>query len=205
MGAAENHRFRCDTGEISAPEGEEPRRRALKLESLIRQVAKANQAPVVHTRKEVFSARIRPPGSARCRHRPGVTREPDAREAQPRHTPTMDKHTIKRDGHPPIVFRGELIAEANNRVGNDGNRANRWTEVAIYKTKGGNYVARVSRFTCWQGETDHHTATAEETPAALVTWLMKDDGTLGSVSQEAVEKAAKADPGFAAAWVEEVE
>lgn len=117
----------------------------------------------------------------------------------------MQKHTIKRDGLPPIAFTGEQIASADNRITDNGNRANRWTEVAIYKTKGGNYVARVSRFTCWQGESDRHEAEAEETAEKILNWLRDDEGKLGAVSQEAVEKAAKVDPAFAQAWVERVE
>ena len=70
----------------------------------------------------------------------------------------MEKLIIKRDGLPPIAFTGEQIASADNRVGNDGNRANRWTEVAIYRTKGGKFIAALTRLTCWQGESDRHAA-----------------------------------------------
>jgi hypothetical protein len=118
---------------------------------------------------------------------------------------TMQKHTIKRDGDRPIVFTGELIGKGDNQVGSDGNRANRWTEVAIYRTKGRRYVAELTRHTCWQGESDRRSAGSFATAGELIEWLKEGEDSLGSVSQEAVEDAAKNDDGFAAEWVEEVE
>lgn len=113
----------------------------------------------------------------------------------------MDKYTINRDGHPPIVFTGEKIAGADNKDHN----STRWTKVALYRTKGGKYVAKISRLTCWEGESDHITAEVFSQAADLIEWLKEGSDVLGSVSQEAVEKAAKTDANFAAAWVEEVE
>ena len=72
---------------------------------------------------------------------------------------------------------------------------------------GGKYVVAVSRFTIWQGESNHHTATSKDTAEEIIQWL-KDDSqseTLGAVSQEAVEDAVSCDKNFAAAWVEVVE
>ena len=115
---------------------------------------------------------------------------------------TMEKHTINRTGLPPIVFTGEQIASADNAIGHNGH-ANRWFEVRIYRTKGGRYVASFGRFTQWQGESNHCTAASFVTAAEVIEWLWMKDA--GAVSQEAVEKAAKVDPAFAAAWVEEVE
>lgn len=117
----------------------------------------------------------------------------------------MDKHTIKRDGLPPLAFTGEIIATADNKIGTDGNHANRWTRVRIYRTKAGKFVASVTRFTQWQGESDHYEAASFATPAEVIEYLKGDNDRLGSVSQEAVEDAAKVEPAFAAVWVEEVE
>lgn len=116
----------------------------------------------------------------------------------------MDKHTIKRDGLPPIAFTGELVGSGSNEI-QGGNRANRWTRVEIYRTQGGRYVAAVNRFTIWEGESDHFTATSKPTAGEIVEWLKGDEETLGRVSQEAVEKAVRVDPTFAAAWVESVD
>ena len=117
----------------------------------------------------------------------------------------MDKHIIKRDGLPPISFTGELLAAADNRVNRDGNRANRWTEIEIYRTKGGKYVASIERKTCWQGEEDNTTADSFVAAAEVIEFLKQDNGELGAVGQEAVEKAVKTDPAFASTWIEEVE
>ena len=117
----------------------------------------------------------------------------------------MEKIIIKRDGLPPIAFTGEQIASADNRVGNDGNRANRWTEVSIYRTKGGKFIAALTRLTCWQGESDRRAAASFDTAPEIIDWLKEGEAELGAVSQKAVEKATKVEPAFASAWMEEVE
>jgi hypothetical protein len=116
----------------------------------------------------------------------------------------MEKYTIRRDGLPPIAFTGEPIAAASNHS-HQGPNQNRWVNVEIYRTQGGAYVAAVERRTCWQGESDAFSAAARKTAAEVIDWLKKDDGTIGDVSQDAVEQAVTNDPGFAAAWVEIVE
>jgi hypothetical protein len=115
----------------------------------------------------------------------------------------MEKHTIKRDGLPPIAFTGERIASATSKTGT--NDAGRWVDVEIYRTQGGSYVASVERITQWEKERSAYAGASRKTAAELIDWLKKDDGTLGAVSQEAVESAAKTDPAFAAAWIETVE
>ena len=116
----------------------------------------------------------------------------------------MEKFTIKRDGLPPIAFNGEVLAKADNTTQN-GNRANRWIEVTIFRTQGGKYVASLDRYTRSEGESDRRAAVSRENAAGIIEWLKEDGDELGSVSQEAVEMAAKADPAFSAAWVEVVE
>ena len=110
----------------------------------------------------------------------------------------MEKLIIKRDGLPPIAFTGERIAS-------DRSSGDRYTRVVIYKTQGGNFVAEIQHLTCWQGEKDHYSATSKKTAAEIIQWLKEGETNLGRVSQAAVEEAAKAEPAFAAAWVEEVE
>lgn len=119
---------------------------------------------------------------------------------------TTVKHTIKRDGLPPIVFHGKEIASASNQYGSNGHRS-RWFKVEIYRTKGGRYVASFNYFTQWQGESDHLTADSFDSASEVIGWLRlkDDDGQLGEVGQEAVEEAARNDPEFAAEWVEVVE
>ncbi len=116
----------------------------------------------------------------------------------------MEKFTITRDGLPPIAFTGEVLAKADNTIQN-GNHANRWIVVTIFRTQGGKYVASLDRYTQWQGESNRRAAVSRENAAGIIEWLKEDGDELGSVSQEAVEMAAKADPAFSAAWVEVVE
>ena len=124
-------------------------------------------------------------------------------EVQTEHTHNMEKLIIKRDGLPPIAFTGEEIASASNEINSNG-RANRWTVVKIYRSKGGKFIATLARITCWQGESDRHAAASFATAAQVIDWLKEGEAELGSVSQEAVEEAASVAPEFAAAWVEEV-
>ena len=113
--------------------------------------------------------------------------------------------TITRTGEPPLRFAGFEIGSGDTKI-DGGNRANRWTEVTIYITKGGKYVAHVGHRTCWQGEHDTDNARSFATPVELVEWLKNDnDGRLGRASQEACEEAAKNDEAFGKAFVEEVD
>ena len=115
------------------------------------------------------------------------------------------KFNISRTGLPPMKFTGRKIAFASTKTVR-GEGQNRWTEVAIYRTKGGKWIGYIGSITCWQGEFDHYKATSCDSPQSLIDWLRDDyNGTLGRASQEACEEAAKADAEFAAAFVEEVE
>lgn len=112
---------------------------------------------------------------------------------------------ITRTGEPPLRFAGVEIGSGDTKI-DGGSRANRWTEVTIYITKGGKYIAHVGYRTCWQGEHDTDNARSFTTPAELVEWLKEDnEGRLGRASQEACEEAAKNDSEFGKAFVEEVE
>ena len=119
--------------------------------------------------------------------------------------PDMEKFIIKRDGLPPIAFTGEKIASASNSIGHEVH-ANRGTiTVRIYRTKGGKFIAHISRRSQWEGEWGSDAAASFETAAGVIDWLKEGGTELGTVSQSAVERAAEASPEFAAAWVEEVQ
>lgn len=114
----------------------------------------------------------------------------------------MTQITIKRTGLPPLRFTGEKIGSGDTRI-EHGNRANRWTEVNIYITKGCKWIAEVRSITCWQGEHDHFKASSFDTPKELIDWLSEDnDGVLGRASQEACDNAAKNSTTFAESFVE---
>jgi len=118
----------------------------------------------------------------------------------------MEKFKVSRDGLPPISFTGELIGTGCNRS-HQGPTQNRWTEVNIYRTKGGRYVWSLVHNTIWQGESDSYSGGSCATAAEVIEALKGDreDGKLGSVSEQAVVSATEDDPAFAALWVEEVE
>lgn len=116
----------------------------------------------------------------------------------------MQSHKVTRDGLPPIIFTGEHLAHASTKTVS-GPGQNRWTEVDLYKTQGGNYIAAVVRYTIWEGESDRYSAKSFTSVPDVIEWLKEGEDRLGSASQEAVEKAACCEPAFAEAWVEHVD
>ena len=59
----------------------------------------------------------------------------------------MKKIILKRTGHVPLTFEGDLLAAAssndNNASPSYSGRVGRSQEVSIYQTKGGQYVAAI--------------------------------------------------------------
>lgn len=87
----------------------------------------------------------------------------------------METFTLQNDNAADIKFTGELIASVSSR----DNDTTRWTELALYKTKGGKYVVSSVGVTKWQGERDRYAATAfgheEEVVEHLgYGWLAKE-------------------------------
>lgn len=113
---------------------------------------------------------------------------------------TIEQHTITRDGQPPLRFEGAIIGSASScRVDTRG------TDITIYRTKGGRFVAQVERWTRWQGESGSDSAAAKDTLSELSEWLAEDNnGTLGRIAQEAIEEAIKKDPTLRDQFVEDV-
>lgn len=111
------------------------------------------------------------------------------------------QHMITREGKPPLRFNGSLLAEAGAETGTGYH-----TTVRIYATKSGKFIAEIERCTQWQGQTDTTTAEAFDGFDKLIDWLIEDSGggTLGRLSQEAVEDAIKERPELREHFVEEV-
>ena len=120
------------------------------------------------------------------------------------HTAQTETTQIERTGQPPLRFKPSNEWLSSNRTVSGGN-SNRWTTVVIYKTKGGKYVARISSYTIWEGESDYHKAESFGTPTEVIDYLRNDEGHLGRVSQDAIKSACEEDPAFAAAYVVDVE
>jgi uncharacterized protein (DUF1786 family) len=84
----------------------------------------------------------------------------------------MTEFTLTRTGDRPLTFAGEVVAEASSHVPvNGGPLQNRWHEVAVYRAGTGALVAAVTFRSRWQGEFDHHTATALPAADDLVAFL----------------------------------
>ena len=80
----------------------------------------------------------------------------------------MGTHTIERDNEPALRFTGELIAEASSWR---ADRDDRWTELRLYRTRGGRYICEQVGHTRWQGERTRHSAGVCDTEADVIDWL----------------------------------
>lgn len=114
-----------------------------------------------------------------------------------------EQYTITRDGQPPLRFAGEVIGSSSSRTPDNDTRG---TDVTIYRTKGGKFVAEVYRWTRWQGESSRTSAASRPTFAKVIDWLRSENGEiLGRISQEAIEDAIRRCPDLRESFVEEVE
>lgn len=95
----------------------------------------------------------------------------------------METIILENDNAPGIRFKGELIAEASssaNRASSSYSGATgRWTELKLYRTAGGRYVAQSIGYTQWTGEHTRYTTRACETVADVIEffgrgWLAKE-------------------------------
>jgi hypothetical protein len=78
----------------------------------------------------------------------------------------MKTFVVARDDDSDLRFSGELIAERSNR-GCTGPTQDKWEELALYRTAGGQWVAvRVWRSN-WQGSRDYHEALVSKTAAKV--------------------------------------
>ena len=80
----------------------------------------------------------------------------------------METFTLEIDNAPSVRFTGELVASAassdNQAMGSSySGETGRWTELALYKTKGGKFVCHQVGRTCWQGERDRFSGKVCET------------------------------------------
>lgn len=85
----------------------------------------------------------------------------------------METFTLEIDNAPSVRFTGELVASADN-----SDQSGRWTELALYKTKGGTFVCHQVGRSLWQGERDRFSGKVCETLAEVKEffghrWLAK--------------------------------
>ena len=96
----------------------------------------------------------------------------------------METFILEIDNAPSVRFTGELVASAassdNQAMGSSySGQTGRWTELALYKTKGGKFVCHQVGRTRWQGERDRFSGEVCETIAEVKEffghrWLAKE-------------------------------
>ena len=89
---------------------------------------------------------------------------------------TESTFVLRRSGHAPLRFQGELLTEADGH-GHSGPAQNRWHELAVYRTAGGRYVASVSYRSRYQDESDHDRAAVCADVRAVADYLCGIDPT----------------------------
>lgn len=80
----------------------------------------------------------------------------------------MEIFTLEIDNAPSVRFTGELVASVsssdNQAMGSSySGQTGRWTELSLYKTKGGKFICHQVGRTRWQGERDRFSAKVCET------------------------------------------
>ena len=95
----------------------------------------------------------------------------------------MEKIIIELNNEPGIRFTGELLAQVSSSTNQASSRYSgqpgRWTELALYKTKGGKFVCHQIGHTSLQGEHDRYSGKVCETLDEVMAffghrWLAKE-------------------------------
>ncbi len=110
--------------------------------------------------------------------------EPEIEDIDTDEDTDMETITLKRDNDRDLRFKGELVASVasspNNAAGSNWSRqTGRWSELRLYKTASGKFVAGQVGRTQWQGEHDRYSAEVCDTEADIIAffgtgWLAKD-------------------------------
>jgi hypothetical protein len=94
----------------------------------------------------------------------------------------MKTFTLEIDNKPDLRFAGELVARATS-INRDAVRSysetGRWTDLELYKTKGGKFICYQVGRTNWSGERDRHSGKVCETVEEVKEffgygWLAKE-------------------------------
>jgi hypothetical protein len=103
--------------------------------------------------------------------------------------PVYDEQRVERDTDYDLVFRGVLLA--SHRYSADGDR---YTEVDLVLTEGGQFVAAV-RFGSISRPTMKHDARVCASPEEVVAWMRESGGgKLGTVSKAVLQQAHSRHP-----------
>jgi hypothetical protein len=61
---------------------------------------------------------------------------------------------IERTGKPALRFDGQVVAQSNGHWAG-GREQNRWHDLRLYRTDGGQWVLHIEYSTYWEGELEH--------------------------------------------------
>lgn len=95
----------------------------------------------------------------------------------------MQQYIVKNDSSRNIRFTGEVVASAESSPDTAhpsfSRSTGRWTELTLYRTKGGKFVCHELGGTQWQGEHNRHRAAVCEDEEAVIEffgtgWLAKE-------------------------------
>lgn len=95
----------------------------------------------------------------------------------------MTKYRVERDGDKDLSFTGELIAESSSSPetarSDYSGATGRWSELRLYRTKGGKFVCEQIGRTQWQGEHDRYSGAVCDDEAGVQEffghgWLAKE-------------------------------
>lgn len=82
----------------------------------------------------------------------------------------MKEHRLERTGGQPVVFNGSVISRSTGRrLGGKDN--NRYHDLTVYKTKGGNYVLHIEYITIWEGEFGHSDVEVFKNPVEVAEYF----------------------------------
>ena len=79
----------------------------------------------------------------------------------------LETITLENDHGPNYRFQGEQLAHVSSRK-NDGTGSTRWTELKLYRTKGGKLICHELGMTLWDGEEDRYTVYLADDEASLI-------------------------------------
>lgn len=104
----------------------------------------------------------------------------------------MEHFRLRRHGQPDLEFDGDILADVSSK--DDEPDKIRWTEIRIYRSKSGKYIAEVVGKSRQEDERDRMKVTVLNDPAQFGQVLMvAGHNYLTDLALEAIEQACEAD------------
>lgn len=133
-------------------------------------------------------------------HKPSTKRAPNGTVPGLSTAISAEEFTLDRTGQRPLKFQGTRIGFGTTKH----HDSTAWSEVTLYKTAGGRYIADVVYATQAQSEPDVSEALSCASADELIAALAGEDGKLDRAAFAACEDAVKTDTSFKEAWVETI-